>query len=171
MSTVPASKGFTLVEILVVVVLLGILAAIVIPQFSNATQNARASMLADDLRIMRTQVMVFNAQHNSVSPGYPGGDPTQAPTETDFVAHFTRASKTTCETAAPGTSDYPYGPYMREIPENPINGKKTVLVLADGASFPSAASDAYGWIYQPYTLLFKCDATGTDDGGREYFDY
>ena len=89
MRTVLSHKAFTLVEILIVVIILGILAAIVIPQFSNATQNARASMLADNLRIMRTQVMVFKAQHNSVSPGYPGGDSSQPPTQTDFVAHQT----------------------------------------------------------------------------------
>ena len=171
MRTVPSYKAFTLVEILVVVIILGILAAIVIPQFSNATQNARASMLADNLRIMRTQVMVFKAQHNSVSPGYPAGDPSQAPTSVDFVAHFTQATKATCESAAPGTDGYPYGPYMSLIPEDPINGKRTVLVLADGAAFPTAPSDAYGWIYQPFTLLFKCDATGADETGRPYYDY
>ena len=35
------SKAFTLVEILIVVVILGILAAIVIPQFTNASQEAQ----------------------------------------------------------------------------------------------------------------------------------
>ena len=36
-----ARRGFTLVELLIVVVILGILATIVIPQFSNASQQAR----------------------------------------------------------------------------------------------------------------------------------
>jgi prepilin-type N-terminal cleavage/methylation domain-containing protein len=163
--------AFTLVEILVVVILLGILAAIVVPQFSNATQSARASMLGDDLRVMRMQVIVFKAQHNSISPGYPGGDVSQTPTEGAFVAHFTQASKANCETAAPGTSGYPFGPYMRQMPENPINGKRTVLVLSDSATFPDASTDGYGWVYQPSTLLFKSDATGSDEDGRSYFDY
>jgi len=163
--------GFTLVEILIVVIVLGILAAIVIPQFSNATASARASMLGDDLRIMRSQVMVFKAQHNSISPGYPGGDVSQPPTEAAFVDHITQASKATCETAAPGTSGYPLGPYMREMPENPINGKRTVQVLGDAASFPASAGNTYGWVYQPSTLLFRSDATGADQTGRPYSDY
>jgi prepilin-type N-terminal cleavage/methylation domain-containing protein len=164
------NKGFTLVEILIVVIILGILAAIVIPQFSNASANARASMLADNLRIMRTQVMVFKAQHNSVSPGYPGGDPTGPPTETAFIAHITQASKPTCETDVPGTAGFPYGPYMTKIPENPINGSTRVVIVPDGQAFPGAPSGA-GWVYQPSTLIFKCDASGADENGRSYFDY
>ncbi|MHC4286068.1 MAG: type IV pilin protein [Planctomycetota bacterium] len=40
-----AEKGFTLVEILIVVVILGILAAIVIPQFTSASVDAKESLL------------------------------------------------------------------------------------------------------------------------------
>jgi general secretion pathway protein G len=163
--------GFTLVEILIVVIILGILAAIVIPQFSNATASARASMLGDDLRLMRTQVMVFKGQHNSISPGYPGGDASKPPTEAAFGDHITLASNATCETAAPGTSGYPYGPYMSQMPENPINGKRSVQVLGDAATFPSSPGNVYGWIYQPSTLLFRSDAIGSDETGRPYFDY
>jgi general secretion pathway protein G len=171
MKTRSMFKGFTLVEILIVVIILGILAAIVIPQFSNATATARASMLADDLRIMRTQVMVFKSQHNSVSPGYPGGDPTLAPTEAAFAAQFTQASTSACAMAAPGTAGFPYGPYMSQLPQNPINGKSSVLVLADGAAVPSAPTNTYGWIYQPSTLIFLGDTMGADESGRNYFDY
>jgi len=166
-----ARHGFTLVEILIVVIILGILAAIVIPQFSNATASARASMLADDLRLMRSQIMVFKAQHNSVSPGYPGGDPTASPTESAFAAQITLASTASCATAAPGTAGYHYGPYMTQVPPNPINGKNSVLVLGDGQTFPSTPSNTYGWIYQPSTLIFKGDTLGRDESGRSYFDY
>ena len=82
--------GFTLVEILIVVVILGILATIVIPQFSNASINAKENMLKDELRYLRTQIIVYRAQHKDVSPGYPGGDTGQSPTETDFVNQMTK---------------------------------------------------------------------------------
>ncbi len=163
--------AFTLVEILIVVIILGILAAIVIPQFSSASQNARVSMLADNLRILRTQIMVFTGQHNAIAPGYPGGNQGQTPTEADFVAHLTQATTQTFDVAAPGTSGYPYGPYMSRMPENPINGKTSVLIVPDGQPFPVNPSDAYGWVYQANTLLFKSDAAGTDETGRRFFDY
>ncbi|MGC9455172.1 MAG: prepilin-type N-terminal cleavage/methylation domain-containing protein [Phycisphaerae bacterium] len=165
------ATAFTLVEILIVVVLLGVLAAVVVPSFSNASQSARCSMLLDNLRIMRTQVQVFKAQHNDVAPGYPGLDNTAAPTEEAFVDHMTMATTVSGDVAAPGTGGYPYGPYLREIPENPVNGRASVRVLADGDAFPAEAANTHGYVYQPATGILKADSTGTDEGGRAFFDY
>ncbi len=83
----PPPAGFTLVEVLIVVVILGILGAVIIPSFSNASEIARESTLADTLRLMRTQLGVFGAQHLDVSPGYPNGDTTAAPTFDAFRDH------------------------------------------------------------------------------------
>jgi len=164
-------RAFTLVELLIVIVLLGILAAIVLPGFSTASATGRASMLADDLRVLRTQVQIFKSQHVGVAPGYPDGDPTGAPAEAAFIAQMTKASKLDCSTADVGTPGYDYGPYFRAIPANPFNGKSTVQVLANGAAFPAAGGNSHGWVYQPATLTFKGDCTGSDQKGTAYFEY
>ena len=166
-----APKGFTLVEILIVVIILGILAVMIIPQFSSATQSARASMLMDNLRVMRTQLEVFKAQHQGVPAGFPDGDSTQIPTEAVMLDHITKSSNPAGATAAINTPGYPYGPYMREMPTNPINEKSSVRVLKASDAFPNGPADQYGWIYQPSTLTFKSDCLGTDDNGVPYFDY
>jgi prepilin-type N-terminal cleavage/methylation domain-containing protein len=166
-----AQKGFTLVEILVVVIILGIMAAMVIPQFSSATESARASMLMDDLRVMRSQLEVFKAQHNGVPPGFPDCDPTKVPTEGVMLEQVTKSSNSAGATAAVNTAGYPYGPYMREVPANPFNGKSSVRVLPASDALPNKPADQYGWIYQPSSMTFKSDCLGTDTNGVPYFDY
>ncbi len=165
------NRAFTLVEILIVVVILGIIGAIVIPKFSNASATARASMLADDLRTIRTQIVVFKGQHVGVSPGYPECDTSQAPTEAAFIEYMTRASNAAGEIADPGTPGYRYGIYLRSIPVNPVNDKNTVQIIADGAAFPTEGDDSHGWVYQPSTLKFHSDSAGVDEYGKRYFDY
>src|SRR5438046_10568871 len=56
-------KGFTLVEILIVVIILGILAAIVIPQFTSASQDARKNSLVSQLQTIKGQLELARLQH------------------------------------------------------------------------------------------------------------
>ncbi|MFB3891500.1 MAG: prepilin-type N-terminal cleavage/methylation domain-containing protein [Phycisphaerae bacterium] len=162
-------KGFTLVEILIVVIILAIIAAIALPKFSNASAAARASMLADDLRIIRTQLAVFKCQHSDIPAGC--ASPTGDATLDLFTQHLTMATNEAGAVAALGTAGYKYGPYLREVPPNPINGKATVLVVPNSSAVPASASDAYGWIYQPGTVTFKSDAAGEDEAGKSFIDY
>src|SRR3954469_8031757 len=55
--------GFTLVEILIVVIILGILAGIVIPQFTSASQDARKNSLTSQLQTLRSQIELYKLQH------------------------------------------------------------------------------------------------------------
>ncbi len=61
-------KAFTLVEILIVVVILGILAAIVIPQFTSATQDAQGGNLNAQLQSLQSQIELYKARNNNSGP-------------------------------------------------------------------------------------------------------
>src|SRR5215218_1966694 len=62
-------SGFTLVELLIVVIILAILAAIVIPQFSSASTDAQESALDSNLAAMRSAVELYKVQHGAAYPG------------------------------------------------------------------------------------------------------
>src|SRR3989337_3701409 len=61
--------GFTLVELLVVVIILAVLAAMVIPQLRSSSQDAKLSALDTDLSAMRSSIELYYHQHNSAYPG------------------------------------------------------------------------------------------------------
>jgi general secretion pathway protein G len=165
------TRGFTLVEILIVVVLLAVLAAIVVPSIGNSATSARASSLAMNINLLRRFVVVYTGQHHEVPPGYPGGDRSAAPTEAAFIDHARLSSNADGQTAAPGTPGYPYGPYLSRIPKNPFNHLTTIRMLGAGEAFPAEATNETGWIYQPQTGEVRPNNTGTDDSGRRYYDY
>lgn len=62
------AKGFTLVEILIVVVILGILAAIVVPQFTNAANEARVGNVATQVSTIENQLELWAARNNGAYP-------------------------------------------------------------------------------------------------------
>jgi general secretion pathway protein G len=149
-------KAFTLVEILIVVSILGILAAIVAPQFRSHAQAARESAAKDNLRVLRTTIERYAATHNGIPPGYQNNDTSNNPTALSFGRHLTF-----------------FEHYLLSIPENPFNGKASTRVIIDTEDFPSTpiSTNQYGWIYKPATKTIKLNWPGVDSEGISYFDY
>src|SRR6478736_1672937 len=96
-------RGFTLIEVLIVVVILGILAATVLPQFTSSTANAKESALRADLGQIRSQISLYKFQHDG---SFPSG------TADNVVKQLTWASDLSGNTAVAGTAGFPYGPYL-----------------------------------------------------------
>ena len=61
-------RGFTLIEVLIVVVIMAVLAATIIPQFSSSTRDAKDSALEFNTHTMRSQIELYKVHHNSNYP-------------------------------------------------------------------------------------------------------
>lgn len=166
-----AGGAFTLIELLIVLVILGILATIVIPQFSSASVNARETALKDELRYLRTQIIVYKAQHHDTPPGYPNGDRNATPTGPDFIAQLTRPTDQSGVTAAAASQIFKYGPYLSTMPNNPLNNLQAVQIVGDNQPMPTPSGVTYGWIYKPFTGDIIANSPGSDANGTLYSSY
>jgi prepilin-type N-terminal cleavage/methylation domain-containing protein len=165
------ARAFTLVEILIVVVLLGVMAAIVIPAIGRSAIGARETTLAMNLSLLRRFIPVYTSQHKEVAPGYADGNPAGTPTEQAFIDQAMLASNANGATATRGTAGFPLGPYLSKIPANPFNHSESVLALANDEEFPGEPDDTYGWIYKAATGEIRADCTGANVRGVAYYDY
>ena len=170
MSTSPAvllghRRGFTLIEILIVVVILGILAAIVLPDLSSASKQSREGVMREELQFMRTAISLYGATHTG-APGIGAG----GTSESLFVAHLTGVTNAVGDTSATPSSQFCLGPYLSRIPSNPFLGKTGVRIL-DTGDVPAAMVDeggAWGWIYKPSTMEFYANSTAYGPGGLNW---
>lgn len=138
-----AKSGFTLVEILIVVVILGILAAIVIPQFTEASTEAKTSALCTDLQSMRSQIELYKIQHNDQLPS------------SAAVGFVNALTGQTDQYGAAGTD---FGPYLQQIPKNQfVSPEANQDVITVEAGVGSLGGGDAGWHFDTSTGQFHAD--------------
>src|SRR5579863_3683436 len=114
------ARGFTLIEILIVVIILGILAGIVLPQFVGATNASKVSSVSTTAQTLRGAVQLYYYQHNDTLPN-PANFWTVMTTQSDSLGNAWTGS------AANLIAGGPWGPYMQSIPPNATNQLTTVI--------------------------------------------
>ncbi|MHC4617548.1 MAG: type II secretion system protein [Planctomycetota bacterium] len=147
-------KGFSLVEVLIVLAILGILAAAVVPQFQSHAAGAKETTARNNLQVLRNAIELYVARNGGVAPGYPDNNPAETPSMGAFFLQMVKD-----------------GDYLTHMPENPFNNQRLMQVLADADTFGADATGAFGWIYKPATREVRLDWPGTDDKGTRYYDY
>ena len=143
-------KAFTLVELMIVVAILGILAAIVIPQLQGNTIKARESAAKDTLRTWRSQIEFYKMQHNGKAPGYKGP---LAATAAELKCQFIGTSDINgnAVTAVNPAAPYLYGPYLKAIPKNPFNNSDKITTNG------TLGDNGGGWEFDTSTGAFHAD--------------
>lgn len=147
-------RAFTIIEVLIAVAIIGILAAVIVPQFQDYAQKAKESNAKANLKILRNAIERYAARNDGLSPGHYSDTPISA-TLTFYFKKWLTVS----------------GSYLSEIPENPFNNLNTLKAVQTTDAFPEKADGSTGWTYKPAAKKIKLNYPGTDSQGVAYYDY
>jgi general secretion pathway protein G len=106
----------TWIEIAIVGVVLAVLAALVVPQFSEAGMDPRARELRSAVQIVRGQVEMYRLQHDN-----------QYPSLKQFTEQMTLPTNARGQIATVDPGSLEFGPYLRCIPANPYTGTSEIV--------------------------------------------
>lgn len=144
-----AQKGFTLIELMVTLAVLGVLGALAAPNFSSYLRNAQLTSTTNSfvatINAARTEGMKRNL-HSYVTPSDGLGNWTvgwRAFVDVDFSGNFSTGDIVVAEHGAP--SDYIV------IEGNGTGGETASYILYDGSGFSKSKSGGFG----ASTLTFK----------------
>ncbi len=172
----PIQAGFTLVELLIVVIIIAILAAIVVPQFSTATADAQEAALDANLAGLRSAIELYRVQHGGVYPSAVSGSDTCSATAgattagaQAFIDQMLLYSNSTGQTCSANDSKFRFGPYYRRdrgFPSDPITKKGSaageINVVAGSAPLVTTTGTP------PVSSCTTCTAAGPTAGGWNY---
>ena len=122
-------KGFTLIELVVVVMILGILAAVAAPKLLGTSSTAADNGLKETLSVIRDSIERYTAEHGGALPG-------QAGTQNGFTTDL--------------------APYLRVFPKSPLTNTSTVVV--DTTASPLTPGGATAWRYSKADGTFICNS-------------
>ena len=151
------SRGFSLLELVIVVVILGLVAAIAIPRMSRGSQGAAEAALAKNLATLRNALERYRAEHDG-----------QAPPKDEVQEALCYYSNSVGDSfsATKDTTHY-LGPYLGSPPPLPVGDKKGSVTIA------KVGSGSVGWVYDEgaATITANCEADEIDTSGMPYNQY
>jgi general secretion pathway protein G len=147
---VSKKAGFTMIELLIVMVIMGILAAVGLRTFSSSQMKARDSQRKSDLRSISTALDLFYNDHGY----YPEDDGLGG-----FVACGDSSDLEACKPGQLWTVDG--STYMVQIPADPSGG--VYFYQADGAN------SRYFRLYARLENIYDRDVPKDDDGEPTYY--
>ena len=155
-------SAFTLIEILIVIIILGIIAIIILPTITDSSDAAKLNTLIVNLRHMRSAIELYSHQHNNVYPGQNTTDGSKKAIEAandaakGFVVQLTMYTSANGKTSSTKDATYKYGPYLKSgMPVNPYNNMRNVVCDTTTTDITVRLSDGKtGWKFYTKTGVF-----------------
>lgn len=169
-------SGFTLIEMLIVVIILGILAMIIIPQINVSSDEARLSTMRTNLGTVRNAIELYYHQHNNNYPGAIKTDGTGTATVAGdlpaaFIDQLTKYTEMNGKAEGDKTALTAriYGPYLKTatLPENPYNASTGVtcnITVTDVTTRLADSGEGTGWKFYVNTGVFIANDHTDHDG-------
>jgi len=172
----PKRHGFSLVEILAVVLILGILAAVVAPKMFRTILGAKEVKLKRNLQVARQAIDMYQAEHGGMFPASTGDGMNAAGTEAAFMtqmAFYTNAAGVVSMTR---TGEFCFGPYVEDSdawivllgPRESM--RRGVKVVGDGTSLSGESNPEYMYKYDYTTGEFIYNYNGLASDGVTRYD-
>ena len=164
-------KGFSLIELVLVVAILGILGALVMPVYQGQAAEAKTSSAKTNLGVLRAQIEFYKIHHKGSVPGYINGAGAPIATMQLQLTGTTTDAGMASPNPVP-TGPFLHGPYLRKIPANPFNKLSNIAYVAEATPFSTAVDGtSSGWLYKKETAEIRINQTGLDDEGIAYINY
>ena len=149
-----ARRAFTLIELVIVVVIVGILAAIAIPRFSGAGESTTDAALASDLETLRKAIDLYHGEHLG-----------KYPDAARVGVQLTQYTDVHGNTSPTKTGTHSYGPYLRAVPALKVGPNRGSTTIA------AAAGADVGWVYDETSGHITAAAATNDRKGKPYGQY
>lgn len=115
-------RGFTLVEIMIVVAIIALLASIAVPGFMRARKRSQATRILNDLRLLDGAIDMYAIENNKASGA--------TPNFTDLKVYFKKG--TMLYNTGNDILGNAYGPFTVDaLPKVPASSKTSLSDVAD----------------------------------------
>ena len=165
-------KALSLVELVIVIVILGIIAAVAIPRISSGSKTAGESALRANLTTIRSAIECYYLEHKQTLPAAKGDGVNALKTQlalSNQLTKYTNADGVYSEDKDPG---FPFGPYIRNtFPAQTVGssaGKNTVKIMQINQPLVANNGEDFGWLYNIITGQFIANCTELGPDGKPF---